>query len=56
MINGSKMWITNGTLADVALVWARTEDGVRGFLIEKGAPGFEARITSYNVCYTKLLR
>ncbi len=43
VINGSKMWITNGTLADVALVWARTEDGVRGFLIEKGAPGFEAR-------------
>jgi glutaryl-CoA dehydrogenase len=43
VINGSKMWITNGTLADVALVWARTEDGVRGFLIEKGTPGFEAR-------------
>lgn len=43
VINGSKMWITNGTLADVALVWARTEGGVRGFLIEKGTPGFEAR-------------
>ena len=43
VINGSKMWITNGTLADVALVWARTEDGVRGFLVEKGTPGFEAR-------------
>jgi glutaryl-CoA dehydrogenase len=43
VINGSKMWITNGTLADVALVWARTEEGVRGFLIEKGTPGFEAR-------------
>jgi glutaryl-CoA dehydrogenase len=43
VINGSKMWITNGTLADVALVWARTEDGIRGFLIEKGTPGFEAR-------------
>jgi glutaryl-CoA dehydrogenase len=43
VINGSKMWITNGTLADVALVWARTEDGVRGFLIEKDTPGFEAR-------------
>ncbi len=43
VINGSKMWITNGSLADVALVWARTDDGVRGFLIEKGAPGFETR-------------
>ncbi len=43
VINGSKMWITNGTLADVAVVWARTEDGVRGFLVEKGTPGFEAR-------------
>jgi glutaryl-CoA dehydrogenase len=43
VINGSKMWITNGTLADVALVWARTEDGIRGFLIEKGTPGFETR-------------
>jgi glutaryl-CoA dehydrogenase len=43
VINGSKMWITNGTLADVALVWARTEDGIGGFLIEKGTPGFEAR-------------
>jgi glutaryl-CoA dehydrogenase len=43
VINGSKMWITNGTLADIALVWARTEDGIRGFLIEKGTPGFEAR-------------
>jgi glutaryl-CoA dehydrogenase len=41
IINGNKMWITNGTLADVALVWARDEDGVvRGFLIEKGMEGF----------------
>jgi glutaryl-CoA dehydrogenase len=36
------MWITNGTLADVALVWAQTDDGVRGFLVEKGTPGFSA--------------
>ena len=42
MLNGTKRWITNGTLADVALVWARTEDGIRGFLVEKGTPGFEA--------------
>jgi glutaryl-CoA dehydrogenase len=42
VLNGSKMWITNGSLADVALVWAMTPDGVRGFLIEKGTPGFSA--------------
>jgi len=41
-LNGTKMWITNGTLADVALVWARTDEGVRGFLVEKGTPGFTA--------------
>jgi glutaryl-CoA dehydrogenase len=43
VLNGTKRWITNGTLADVAVVWARTEEGVRGFLVEKGTPGFEAR-------------
>jgi len=43
ILNGSKMWITNGTIADVATVWARTEDGaIHGFLVEKGMPGFEA--------------
>jgi glutaryl-CoA dehydrogenase len=42
VLNGSKQWITNGTLADVAVVWARTEDGIRGFLVEKGTPGFTA--------------
>ncbi len=42
LINGTKMWITNGTIADVALVWAATEEGVRGFLVEKGTPGFTA--------------
>jgi len=41
-INGSKMWITNGSIADVAVVWAKTSDGVRGFLVEKGTPGFTA--------------
>ncbi|HYX23981.1 MAG TPA: acyl-CoA dehydrogenase family protein [Thermoanaerobaculia bacterium] len=40
VLNGSKQWITNGTLADVAVVWAKTGDGVRGFLVEKGTPGF----------------
>ncbi len=42
IINGAKMWITNGSIADVAVVWAQTEEGVRGFLVEKGTPGFEA--------------
>src|SRR5712691_5827171 len=40
VLNGEKTWITNGTLADVALVWARAEDGIRGFLVEKGTRGF----------------
>lgn len=44
VLNGSKMWITNGTLADVALVWAKDEnDIVRGFLVERGTPGFSAQ-------------
>src|SRR3954464_2832636 len=43
ILNGTKMWITNGTIADVAVVWARTDDGqINGFLVEKGMPGFEA--------------
>jgi glutaryl-CoA dehydrogenase len=42
VINGSKMWITNGTIADVAVVWAMTEEGIRGFLVDKGTPGFAA--------------
>ena len=43
ILNGSKMWITNGTNADVAVVWARTDEGkINGFLVEKGTPGFEA--------------
>ena len=40
VLNGEKTWITNGTAADIAVVWARTEEGVRGFLVEKGTPGF----------------
>ncbi|NKQ58839.1 acyl-CoA dehydrogenase [Amycolatopsis sp. K13G38] len=40
IVNGRKMWITNGSLADVAVVWARTDEGVRGFLVPKGTPGF----------------
>lgn len=40
ILNGAKMWITNGSIADVAVVFARAEDGIRGFLVEKGTPGF----------------
>jgi len=40
VLNGEKTWITNGSVAGVAIVWARTEEGIRGFLIEKGAAGF----------------
>ncbi|NOJ97511.1 acyl-CoA dehydrogenase [Corallococcus coralloides] len=47
VLNGTKAWITNGSIADVAVVWAKTDDGgpesVRGFLVEKGMPGFSAR-------------
>jgi glutaryl-CoA dehydrogenase len=41
ILNGEKTWITNGSVADVAVVWARADDGIRGFLIERGTPGFE---------------
>jgi glutaryl-CoA dehydrogenase len=43
VLNGTKMWITNGSVADVAVVWARTEEGVRGFLVPAGTSGFTAR-------------
>jgi glutaryl-CoA dehydrogenase len=42
VLNGEKTWITNGSIADVAVVWARTPDGIRGFLVEKGTPGFSS--------------
>ncbi len=42
VLNGEKTWITNGSIADVAIVWARAEDGIRGFLVEKGAKGFSS--------------
>jgi glutaryl-CoA dehydrogenase len=42
VISGSKMWITNGTIADVAIVWAGTEDGIRGFVVPTDTPGFTA--------------
>jgi glutaryl-CoA dehydrogenase len=42
ILNGAKMWITNGSIADLALVWAATDEGVKGFLVEKAMPGFAA--------------
>ena len=47
VLNGTKLWITNGTIADLAIVWAKTDgggpDSIRGFIVEKGTPGFGAR-------------
>ncbi|HEY2958720.1 MAG TPA: acyl-CoA dehydrogenase family protein [Actinomycetota bacterium] len=43
VLNGTKMWITNGGIADLAVVWARTDEGVRGFLVPRGTPGFSTR-------------
>ena len=44
VINGAKMWITNGSLADVAVVWAMTDDGIQGFLVDKDTPGFATQV------------
>nr|WP_312886841.1 acyl-CoA dehydrogenase family protein [Actinocrinis puniceicyclus] len=43
ILDGAKMWITNGGVADVATVWAQTQDGIRGFLVPRGTPGFTTR-------------
>ena len=43
VLNGSKMWITNGTIANVAVVWAMTDEGIRGFLVDRGMKGFAAQ-------------
>ena len=43
IVSGTKMWISNGSVADIAVVWARTDDGIRGFLVERGTPGYSAR-------------
>ncbi len=43
VLNGSKLWITNGGIADVAVVWARADDGIRGFVVPAGTPGFSTR-------------
>ena len=43
VLSGTKMWITNGSIADIAVVWASTQEGIRGFLVPRGAKGFTAR-------------
>jgi glutaryl-CoA dehydrogenase len=43
IVNGTKMWITNGSAAEIAVVWAQTDDGVRGFLVPRGTPGFSTQ-------------
>jgi len=43
VLNGAKAWITSGSVADVAVVWAKTQDGIRGFLVEKGTPGYSTK-------------
>ncbi len=44
LLNGTKMWITNGAVADVAVVWAQTDDGIRGFVVPTDTPGFSAPV------------
>lgn len=43
ILNGAKMWITNATIADAAVVWAKTDEGIKGFIVEKGLPGFDTQ-------------
>jgi glutaryl-CoA dehydrogenase len=50
VLEGAKHWITNGALADVAIVWAATDDGIAAFLVERGTPGFEARVIKNKLC------
>ena len=49
ILDGTKMWITNGTIADVAVVWARTDEGIKGFVVPTDTPGFQAREVKHKV-------
>jgi glutaryl-CoA dehydrogenase len=49
VINGSKMWITNGSIADLAVVWAMTDEGIRGFLVEKNVKGFSSQTIKHKM-------
>ena len=51
LLNGTKMWITNGSIAHVALVWAKMDDEIRGFLVEAGTPGFQATLIQRKFSY-----
>ncbi len=59
VLNGTKMWITNGSIAHVAVVWAKTHEGIQGFLVEAGTPGFQSTLIqrkfSYRTSPTSLL-
>lgn len=49
VLNGAKMWITNGSIADIAVVWAMTDAGIRGFLVEKGFKGFTTNVIKHKM-------
>ncbi|MEJ5207501.1 acyl-CoA dehydrogenase family protein [Denitratimonas sp. CY0512] len=49
VINGSKMWITNGNIAQIAIVWAQTEDGIQGFIVPTDTPGFTAQLVKHKM-------
>src|SRR5262245_54760738 len=49
VLNGAKMWITNGSIADLAVVWARTDEGIRGFLVEKNFKGFTTNVIKHKM-------
>lgn len=49
IINGSKMWITNGTIADVAIIWAQSDEGIRGFCVPTNTPGFKASLIKHKL-------
>ena len=49
LLSGSKMWITNGSVADIAIVWARTDEGIRGFIVPTDTPGFQANVIHHKV-------
>ncbi len=49
VLDGTKMWITNGSVAEVAVVWARTDDGIRGFVVPTNTPGFSTRVIHHKL-------
>lgn len=49
IINGNKMWITNGSVADVAIIWARTDEGIRGFVVPTNTPGFSSNLVKHKL-------